>query len=317
MKYRQDLQIALRSRYARLVQTGFRPYDHEVRIVRDWIAAQPALRSIVEAATAAAPEPGVDEWLAICEAEQGLVWPGGEQGRAALVWGLMCRIADAELSSRQVAWQISHETNLDNATRELTQAVFQHLFDFLGEWLGTDSEMLHLLERYKRQVEWFDRDALYATYQDNTAVGEAGYDRHLRQFLFSQGVDYPFTQSRGPSGATDVLAALDGDDPLVCEVKLYDGKDKGKRAVASGLNQAVQYAQDYGKTVAYLVVANLSGRDLQFPTDGEPKVWPPRLELAGVTVHLVAVRALPTATASKVGKAAPIVFRREDLTDQD
>lgn len=114
-----------------------------------------------------------------------------------------------------------------------------------------------------------------------------------------------------------MLAGLDTDDPLVCEVKLFDGFDKNKREIAGGLNQAIQYAQDYGKTVAYLVVINLSGRDLQIPTDGEPGTWPPRIEVAGVTVHVVVVRALPTPTASKQGKSRPVVLSRADLTDPD
>jgi hypothetical protein len=39
--------------------------------------------------------------------------------------------------------------------------------------------------------------------------------------------------------------------------------------------------------------------------------------MAGVRVHLIAVRALPTATASKQGRAAPVVVTRADLIDTD
>lgn len=319
MKYRQDLQVRLRNRYARLVQTGYRPYPHEMRLVRDWIRQQPALSAIVDAAVAANADLSVEEWLATGNRRSGLTWPAGvdERGRAALVWLLMDDIADEKRNAEQVGSHISHETNINDCVRALTQAVVQHLFDYLAEQLGTDSEMLYLLERYKRQVEWFDRPALHAAYEANPRAGEAGYDEHLRRFLFSQGVDNPLTQARGASGETDVLANLDSDDPLVCEVKLFDGKGKGKREVAGGLNQAVQYAHDYGKTVAYLVVVNLSGRDMQLPTDGEAGVWPPRIETAGVAVHIVTVRALPVPTASKQGKAKPVVFTRTDLTEPE
>lgn len=317
MKYRQDLQVRLRNRYARLIQTAYQPYPHELRLICDWIRQQPALSAIIDAAVAANPGLSVDDWLASGSRRSGLTWPDGvdERGRAALVWLLMDDIASGKRDVMQVGSRISHETNMNDSVRSLTQSVVQHLFDYLGEQLGTDSEMLYLLERYKRQVEWFDRPALYAAYEADTRAGEAGYDEHLRRFLFTQGVDNPLTQARGASGETDVLANLDTDDPLVCEVKLFDAKDKGKRDVAGGLNQAVQYAHDYGKTVAYLVVVNLAGRDIQLPTDGEPGVWPPRVEIAGVTVHIVTVRALPMPTASKQGKARPVVFTREDLTE--
>jgi hypothetical protein len=319
MKYRQDLQVRLRNRYARLIQTAHQPYPHEMRLVCDWIRSQPALSAIVDAAVSANPDVSVEEWLVSGSRRSGLTWPEGvdERGRAALVWLLMDDISRGKRNVMQVAGRLSHETNLNDSVRTLTQSVVQHLIDYLGEQLGTDSEMLYLLERYKRQVEWFDRAALHAAYEKDTRAGEAGYDEHLRRFLFSQGVDNPLTQSRGPSGETDVLGNLDSDDPLVCEVKLFDARDKGKREVAGGLNQAVQYAHDYGKAVAYLVVVNLSGRDLQIPSDGEPGVWPPRIEIAGVTVHIVTVRALPVPTASKQGKAKPVVFTRADLTEAD
>lgn len=318
MRYRQDLQVALRNRYARLLQTPFQAYAQELRLVRDWIAAQPALAAVVHAAVDASPDLSVEAWLE-GSGRRGLTWPDGvdERSRAALVWLLMNEAADGTRDATQLGYAFSHERNMTDACRDMTQTVLQHLFDYLGEQLGTDSEMLHMLERYKRQVEWFDRTTLHAAYEADTRAGEAGYDEHLRRWLFSQGVDNPLTQARGASGETDVLAGLDTDDPLVCEVKLFDAKDKNKRELAGGLNQALQYAQDYGKTVAYLVVINLSGRDLQLPTDGEPGTWPPRIEIAGVTVHVVAVRALPTPTASKQGKSKPVVVTRADLTEPD
>jgi hypothetical protein len=137
----------------------------------------------------------------------------------------------------------------------------------------------------------------------------------LRRFLFTEGINMPFSQTRSASGLSDVLSELDTDDPLVCELKVFDGDARGKRHLASGINQAVQYAQDYGKTAAYLVIINLSGRALELPSDGASDAWPPHVEMAGVRVHLIAVRALPTATASKQGRAAPVVITRGDLID--
>jgi hypothetical protein len=67
---------------------------------------------------------------------------------------------------------------------------------------------------------------------------------------------------------------------------------------AKGFNQAVQYAQDYGKTSAYFLVMNLSDHNLHMPTDEDGQIWPPRLHTAGVTVYMIVVRAKPLPSAS-------------------
>jgi hypothetical protein len=103
------------------------------------------------------------------------------------------------------------------------------------------------------------------------------------------------------------LPTLGGVEPL------YDGEQYGIPYVSKGLNQAVEYAHDYGKTVAHLVIINLSEQSLQLPSDEDPKLWPPRLHVSGVTVYLVVVRALPLPSASKRGRSTPKIVKREDL----
>jgi hypothetical protein len=83
------------------------------------------------------------------------------------------------------------------------------------------------------------------------------------------------------------------------------------------VNQAVAYASDYGKQTAYLLIINLSGRPLTLPSDDDPKIWPPRITVAGVRVYLITVRALPTASASRLGRPAPVIVSHNDLADPD
>lgn len=325
VRYQQDLQVALRDRYRRLMVVGFADISHEIRVVTNWITSQPALRAILMEAERGEPELDFDAW------EQSLVQHSGERlwpteteaGRASLIWRLMRHIADAEVAGEAYpvqgyAFALSEGGDLNDSTRTFAQRVLQPLFDFLTEQVGAESSLLYVLERYVRRIEWFDRDELYAKYMEDTRTGEAVYDKDLRKFLFGEGINMPFSQAKSASGLSDVLSELDTDDPLVCEVKLLDGEGRGKRHLASGVNQVVQYAQDYGKNAAYLVVINLSGRSLELPSDGPSDEWPPHVELAGVRVHLIAVRALPpTASASKQGRAAPITISRADLVDPD
>jgi len=216
------------------------------------------------------------------------------------------------------AFQFGHQLHPsdntgDGGMRIATERVVEPLIEYLQERIGETSDVLYLLERYVRRVEWFEQDRLWAAYDADTAHGEATYDKDLRRFLFEQGIDFPFSQPKSASGETDVVANLDEDDPLVCEMKLYDGEKYSKAYVAKGVHQAVSYARDYGKTSAYLVIVNLSKRHLKLPSDGEANEWPPRIDVGGVTVFLVQVRALPQPSASNRGKAEVVSVSKDDL----
>lgn len=318
MRYQQDLQVALRDRLRRLMTTGSRTYGYEVGLIREWMRGQAAVRALLDEFATVEPEVDVTEWVQACNSSRGLHWPTStEAGRARLIWEWLQTVEDDDRAVMGLGPAISAERNLDAIARDLTEAVVTPLFDYLGERLGAESSALYLLERYIRRVEWFERDALYTRYIGNTQQGEALYDTDLRRFLFDQGLNMPFSQPKSASGLSDALADMDTDDPLVCEVKIFDADGHDKRGIVTGMQQVVNYAQDYGKSTAYLVIINLSGRALELPSDGRTKTWPSYVEVAGVRVHLINVRALPTASASKMGKARPVVLAREDLVEPD
>jgi hypothetical protein len=319
VRYQQDLQVALRDRLRRLMTSGHTAYGHEAALVCDWISSQPGLRAILTDISAAEPDVKLEDWEEACAQRQNLVWlTRTEAGRARIVWEWLQSVGeqDGPIHQRPLL-MISSENNFNTGLREITESVVTPLFDYLGERIGSESSVLYHLERYVRRVEWFDRDGLHERYTANTRQGEKVYDDHLRRFLFDQGLDMPFSQPKSASGLSDVIGELDTEDPLVCEVKVFDADGHDKRGIASGVHQVIHYAQDYGKTAAYLVVVNLSGRAIELPTDGTGKQWPPFVDIAGVRVHLIAVRALPTVSASKMGKARPVTITRKDLADPD
>lgn len=318
MRHQQDLQVALRDRLRRLMTTGFRTYGHEVHLICDWMRAQPALRGLLDELAVGEPDVSVEEWVGTCNNRQGLSWPTStEAGRARLVWAWMQTVEDEEHAVMGLGYAVTGAVNLDDMGRGLTEAVVRPFFDYIGERLGDESSVLYLLERYVRRMEWFDREALYGRYEANTQQGEKVYDIDLRRFLFDQGLNMPFSQPKSASGLSDALGELDTEDPLVCEIKLFDAGSHDKRGIVSGIHQVINYAQDYGKKSAYLLIINLSGRPLDLPTDLSEKVWPPTVDVGGVRVHLIAVRALPTASASKMGKTKPVTLTRQDLVAPD
>jgi hypothetical protein len=321
MRRQQDLQVKLRERLRRLLVVDCGGYDKALKLTRQFIASDPLLVGLLAEAARAEPELDVKGWVDEV-AQPGGAWGAGpdwphetEAGQATLIWALVQGLADDVVLTS--VGRLVGERSVNDAVRRFTEMYIAPMFDFLIEQVGEQSSVLHALDRYVRAVEWFHRDDLLARYVADTQHGEAIYDLDLREFLFNQGIDMPFSQARSPSGDSDALSQLDTDDPLVCELKLFDGMSKDKQHVASGLHQAHQYAIDYGKTDAHLVIMNLSGRPLELPADGDDAHWPRYLDVAGVRIFLVPVRGKRLASASKLGKPEPVVFTRSDLVEPD
>jgi len=325
------MQAALRMRHKRLKGANGEQIHDEIRLAVNWIDGQSALQAILAEAERA--EPGLDfgQWERGLRINQGLTWPcQTDAGRASLAWRLLERIASMPPGSvrsenrrrrgpvLEYALALSFgDDNIHVLARQFVKCIVSPLFDFLRERAGAEGSILYVLERYVRRVEWFDRDDLYDRAMADTRKAEQVYDADLRRFLFSEGINMPFSQARSASGLSDVLTDLDTDDPLVCEVKIYDSASRSKRHLATGVNQAIQYASDYGKQVAYLVIINLSGRPLSLPTEDDSKAWPPHITVAGVRIYLITIRALPTESASKQGKPVPVTITYDDLAAPD
>jgi hypothetical protein len=325
MRYQEDLQVGLRERLRRIMTAHYTVAGHEVRLAVDWITKRPALRAAIAQAGRAEPDVDADAFVSSLK-EQVFSWPTQtDDGRAALIWTLMEHMAAEERAGADpdrvaitYGFSVHRGGNLNDTWREFAERVLQPMFDYLTEHVGAESSVLYVLERYVRRVEWFDRQELHERATANPQKAEEVYDLDLRRFLFNEGINMPFSQAKSASGLSDILSELDTDDPLVCEVKLFDGDNRGKRHLGSGVNQVIQYASDYSKNTGYLVIVNLSGRPLSLPNENDdPKAWPPHIEVAGVRIHLISVRALPTASASKQGKPAPVTISREDLLDPD
>lgn len=318
MRANEDIQIKLRERYRRLLTSDHDSYIHTAQLVRDFINSDALLLNLIDEAAAVEPDLDTKLWLdAVADGYgNGPRWSSStEAGQATLSWALLNDAATQDHDMR-MAWSITAETNLNDACRRLTEIAIAPLFDYLIERVADADSVAYTLERYVRLVEWFDRDELHAAYEADTQRGEAVYDTHLRRFLFAEGFSMPFSQARSPSGDSDVVTHLE-DEPLVCEVKLFDGDDKNKRHVATGVQQALLYAQDYDQSSGYLAIVNLSGRPMELPTDGKAGGGFPYIDLSGVRVHLVPVRAWRKDSASKLGRAEPVVFTRADLVDPD
>jgi hypothetical protein len=314
VRWQQDLQVKLRDRYRRLYTVSGGGLAHEIDLVVAWISSQRALVYILDEARLAEAPPDAEQWLTTETSRGQWDWPTKtEAGRAVLVWDLLQHISASTMPIHQFLFTFSTSGNLNEQARDFVEQVAQPLIDYLVEQIGDSSSVLYTLERYVRQSEWFDRDRLHREFLDNPQKGEDVYDRHLREFLFREGFNMPYSQQRSPSGQSDVLSDLDSDDALVCELKVYDGANRDIGHLASGVTQALQYATDHRKHAAHLVVINLTARPLALPSDGPETAKPPYLNVPGVRVHLIHVRGLPRESASRQGKTEPLIIDRARL----
>jgi hypothetical protein len=314
LKYQRDLQIRLQERYRRLYKANIGLYKDEALYLVSFIRDTPALRVLVENLERSEPELDPAQWVATHFGWNKADWPPTETGRAKVCWHLLQLWATDENGAAMFGHGLDPSDNsLASGARTATEAVVEPLIELLQEHIGEASDVLYLLERYVRRIEWFEQQELYRRFSADTARGESIYDTDLRAFLFDQGVDYPFSQPRSASGESDVVANLEGDDPLVCEVKLFDGARYSKAYIAQGVQQALTYAHDYGKVSAYLVIFNVSDKVVSLPSDGLQGEWPPRIEAGVSTVFLVQVRALPQASASARGAAQVVTITKDEL----
>ena len=140
-------------------------------------------------------------------------------------------------------------------------------------------------------------------------------DGDLRRQLFRDGIDFPFSQARGPSGIPDIIVPDDEAEPLPLEVKVFDPeRSRDKAHVRSGVVQAIEYAHDYRPADPYLAVVDLTTDGLSIQGD-DPKSTIPYVRSSGVTVFVVVIPIGETQAASRRGKVKRATLDVAYLTD--
>jgi len=155
----------------------------------------------------------------------------------------------------------------------------------------------YLIIRFKAKTEWFDKTKLFDAFRSDTKVGESTLDSALREYLFEQGINFPFSKPSSPSGEVDVLSLIES-KPIPLEIKVYDGEGRTQDHIRQGFRQAFCYARDYGEPSAYLVVFNVSQKEIIFNLN--QKELPQRIYLGDKTIFIFVVNLFPQEeTASK------------------
>lgn len=303
-----DLRVRLRERRNRLYKSDHLRYETELGIFLEWLESYEYFRGILAEIQAAPID--FEEWRTSGIGYSGLVYPSVEIERAKVC----LEVARAE-DWEALVQTISTSSNFNEMFREFTEAIIDPLVDFIEDRIEDGSEILSILLRYKRRVEWFEASELQEKYSSDTKRGEDHLDSHLRRYLLDQGVDFPFSQPASPSGEADIVANIGSEDPLSLEVKLFlPDASKDKAYVRKGFSQAVRYANDYGLHVGYLVVFNLTPESLVFEVESPRPGAPPSIQMGDKVIFLLSVDThSDRPTASNDPKLARSVITEEYL----
>lgn len=191
------------------------------------------------------------------------------------------------------------------------------IVDFLTENLSFESQVLAILLSYKKFREWFDRKEFFENYEKYGRT-EDFLDMDLRKFLFLNGIEYPFSTAKSPSGRADIVANLDTNDPLVLEVKIIDS-EKGyyKSRISDGFAQCVKYADNYNKNIGYLIVFNADGNDKEIVFETNNSGFPTKINYNSKDYFIIVVNINPDGkSASNIKKINEIKITLAELTEE-
>lgn len=270
---------------------------HELTLFFEFLGKRPILKALIHELNE--NKPNFEEEFKKMQQANRIIWPKTEIQRIklCLVFLEHCIGSDAPEEHLNIAFNVGHQVkSMTDTSRFFLNQFFVPFFEYLLGKIEYQSVVLYLLQKYKARVEWYKRTTndIYGRYtkESESRKGEEFLNELLRQYLFDQGIDYPFSEPRSPSGQTDIIAGLDTSDPLVLEVKIFDpAKSYDMGYVKQGFNQIQRYANDYNKSVGYLVIFNVSDKELRLQFDSSTDY--PYLESNNKRIYIIIIDMYP------------------------
>lgn len=181
---------------------------------------------------------------------------------------------------------------------------------YISENLDYNDVLIDIIIRYKRLVEWFDREELRENLKlpQNESHKEAFLAKHLYRFLLVEGIEYHI-EPRSADGEIDLISEQIGEDRLLVEAKVFQG-DKTK--VKSAVNQVYKYTENYNQPRAFVVFYDLNPKPIHFSIKSNEKNFS-MISVHGKTIFLVTVDLLDRPSASKLGPLDRVEISERDL----
>jgi hypothetical protein len=187
------------------------------------------------------------------------------------------------------------------------------LYEYVDEQIDDQRAILALLKRYKHKCEWFQREKLFALWQENSQRGEKVLALHLYEYLHDQGLQF-LIEPRSASGEVDLIEDQQGTDRLIAEAKIFHPENgRGRSYIVKGFNQIYRYLQDYNEPFGYMIIFNTSDKNLRFAIANQEQSIP-FMEHNGKVIFLLAIDIFPHKTsASQRGALETVEITADDL----
>lgn len=234
--------------------------------------------------------------------------------QVAILYQMQLEAIHRKYDTHSLSTDVYRDQHFDTSRDKFVEMMIQPVIDYINDLLDDGNSLLYLLEKYKRRVEWFTHSEILHKFESHTGIGEDVFDDDLRLYLFDQGIDYPFSRPRSASGQPDIVGMIDTENPLILEVKYYDGDKYKKNRIIDGFAQIVKYTGDYNKNIGYLVVFNLSQTEINIDSEDNTKQFPSRINFNNKDYFIVVINLNFDKSASTIGKLKVDNILKSELT---
>jgi hypothetical protein len=278
-----DLRVKIRTRHSRISSCGFDEFLPYSKQFFAFINETPLLKAVI-AELLARNQASVNE---VNTVQRGTQLYGQTNEQAATIAYTKWSAFAAQDNHHDIHRDIPNLAKFAEVLDRYRDWYVEPLFDYLDEVLDDANVILATLERYKHKVEWYRRDELNALYLSETSTGERRLAKHMYEYLFDRGIPF-HVEPQSASGRPDVVSLDNSNHPFIGDVKIFDGDNRGGAYVRKGFYQVYRYCWDYNEPVGYLIIFNVSDKQLRFAlssgVDGNP-----RFEYNGKTIFVTAL----------------------------
>jgi hypothetical protein len=302
----RDLRIKIGNRYSRLSSCDASEFFSLTKQFFEFIKRQPILEAVLNELLSRNPE--IIEEANIPHV--GNLYGDTDEAGAALGYTVWSKYA-AQNNAHFFVQQIGLAGGVQETLNKYRDKFLHLLFDYLDETIEDGNVILATLTRYKHKVEWYRREELQKLFADNTSQGEKVLATNMFEYLFDQGIPFQ-VEPQTASGRPDAVSLENTDHPFICDVKIFSPNDRGATYIKKGFYQVYRYCQDCNETLGYLIVFNVSDKQLRLDLPSGEGI--PRFEYNHKTIYVTVVDIYAhETTASKRPIPETVTITAEDM----
>lgn len=310
--YFKNLESKLDDRRCRIMATAWQIFHIELKTFIDFLESITITKAIVNELNRIANDEDFSKYNFGGSGLGGhqVNLPQEEKTRMAFFYEVITKIKDQNLLLQTTRANIfsGGSTHISDSVQGFKDQVFLPLYSYIFERVSDGDFLLYLLLRFKFNVEWFSKQTYFKIYEDS--MKENTLDAELREFLFNEGIDYPFSTPLTASGRPDMVFHVE-EKPIPLEVKIFD-PDRGynKSRIIDGIIQAKRYTDDYNQAIGYIVVFNPSAKSIEVRSDQHP----PFLNIGSKQIIIIVIDInADRPTASKEKCSERVIIMQEDI----